>query len=366
MPPVDVAVPEPGGVGGQGGQLAADETATGEGGGTEQAAPRGHRHGEGDQHGQDAGVAGDPGGPRRRQDVELLLLDRHRAGLELLVSRHPGGPGRLVRRHGVVQHVEGGAGRDPPGHEQGLQVTSSDLPLTTGPPAGARHRPEPQQRPGVGQLGPGATRLLHQEQHRGDDETGQQEPQGQQRRAGQRAPGQGDLTQLTSPGTAHGAGGRRPGALPAAGGGGLTDLRLGHDDDAVAGQVGPPAQVDVLGVGREGRLEPVEGAEHVAAHEHARARDGEHVGAVVVLALVGLARDRPTGAAPGAGDRPAHLEQAPVVGPGGELGPGDGDRGRAPGGVEQPVEGLGRRGAVVVQQPQPRSGVGRGAVLLQT
>ena len=216
-------------------------------------------------------MAGDPGGPRRRQHVELLLLGRHRAGLELLVGRHPDGPGRLVRRHGVVQHVEGGTGRDPPGHEQGLQVTSSDLSLTAGAPPGASHRPGPQQRCGVGQLGPGATRLLQQEQHHGDDDAGQEEPQGQQRRAGQRAPGQGDLTQLTPPGALGGAGGRRPGALGALGSGALTDPRLRHDDDAVAGQVGPPAQVDVLGVRREGRLEAAQGVEDVAAHEHPRA-----------------------------------------------------------------------------------------------
>ena len=79
----------------------------------------------------------------------------------------------------------------------------------------------------------------------------------------------------------------------------------------------------------------------------------------------GSPASRPAGATPGAGDRPAHLEQAAVVGPGGELGAGDGDRGRAPGRVEQPAERLGRRRAVVVQQPEPRAGIGGGAVLLQ-
>ena len=65
---------------------------------------------------------------------------------------------------------------------------------------------------------------------------------------------------------------------------------LRGDDDAGPAEVGPPAQVDVVAVERDGAVEAAEGAEQVGAHEHAGRRQDEHVAHRVVLLLVELAR----------------------------------------------------------------------------
>ncbi len=95
---------------------------------------------------------------------------------------------------------------------------------------------------------------------------------------------------------------------------------LGGDDDAGAAQVGPPAQVDVVAVERDGRVEAAEGAEQIGPHEQARRRQHEHVPDRVVLLLVVLARlgDR-VDLAEAVESEPDVLEHAAVV-PGDELG----------------------------------------------
>ena len=186
-------------------------------------------------------MAGDPGRPGRRQHARgsSPLLGRHRAGLELLVGRHRDGPGRLVRGHGVVQHVEGGTGRHPPGHEQGLQVTASDPALTAGAPPGAGHRPEPQQRSGVGELGHRPTRPLHQEQHQGDptlDSRSDRASKGtasSEQRARATSRSRPRSARRAAPGRRPRARARWPTRRPRA------CCACGHDDDAVAGQAGP-------------------------------------------------------------------------------------------------------------------------------
>ena len=94
----------------------------------------------------------------------------------------------------------------------------------------------------------------------------------------------------------------------------VVDDGVRRDRDAVAGQVGPPAEVDVVAEQRQLRVEPAEALPHVAADEHAGAADGEHRPDVVVLALVLLARLEPGLAAAGPGDRHADLEQLAAVG----------------------------------------------------
>ena len=61
------------------------------------------------------------------------------------------------------------------------------------------------------------------------------------------------------------------------------------DDHPGPADVHPPAQVDVVAVEADRRVEPAEGAEQVGPHEQAGRRDGEHVGDGVVLLLVDLA-----------------------------------------------------------------------------
>ena len=70
----------------------------------------------------------------------------------------------------------------------------------------------------------------------------------------------------------------------------VADTGVGRDDDAGAGEVGPPAQVDVVAVERDRRVEAAERAEQVGAHQQAGRRQHEHVADGVVLLLVELAR----------------------------------------------------------------------------
>ena len=65
---------------------------------------------------------------------------------------------------------------------------------------------------------------------------------------------------------------------------------LRGDDDAGAAEVGPPAQVDVVTVERDGGVVAAEGAEEVGPGEDARRREDEHVADRVVLLLVVLPR----------------------------------------------------------------------------
>ena len=73
------------------------------------------------------------------------------------------------------------------------------------------------------------------------------------------------------------------------GGLGVEDDGLRDDQRAVAGQRGPPAEVDVVAEDRQLLVEATELLEHPAAHEHAGGVDREDLADVVVLALVVLA-----------------------------------------------------------------------------
>ena len=121
--------------------------------------------------------------------------------------------------------------------------------------------------------------------------------------------------------TASGGGcGRATGALTVGRGCSLPHPGLGHDDDPVTCQVCPPGEIEVVPEPPESGVEAAEGVEDIAADEHSRGVDAQDVAAVVVLALVGLAAGRASGAAAGAGDLLADLEQTGRVVPGGELG----------------------------------------------
>lgn len=103
-------------------------------------------------------------------------------------------------------------------------------------------------------------------------------------------------------------------------------------------------------------VEPAEVLPHVAAHQHARAGDREHLADLVVLALVLLAALQPGPAAAAAGDGDADLQQlAPVV-PTAQLGADDRGGGRGVGDLQEVEEGVRGGLAVVVQEPQPLHG----------
>ena len=70
----------------------------------------------------------------------------------------------------------------------------------------------------------------------------------------------------------------------------VANAGLRSDDDACAAQVDPPAELDVVAVVGDRRVEPSEGPEEVGPHEQAGRREREHVADRVVLFLVVLAR----------------------------------------------------------------------------
>ncbi len=133
----------------------------------------------------------------------------------------------------------------------------------------------------------------------------------------------------------------------------VEDHRRGHHDRLVAGRRGAPAEVDVVAEHRELVVEATQVLEHRAAHEHAGGVHGEHGAHLVVLALVVLAALQPGLAAPGAGDRHAHLEQAAQRGPLAQLGAEHVGLGVGLGGGQQLGQRVGCRVGVVVQDPDP-------------
>ncbi len=134
--------------------------------------------------------------------------------------------------------------------------------------------------------------------------------------------------------------------------------RFGGDEDAVAGGLGAPAQVDVVTHQGQPAVEAAELLEDVAADQHAGGGHGQHGPDVVVLALVLFAAVEAGPAAAGVGDGDADLQELPPVVPAAELGADDGDVVLAElpfvlHDAQQLGQGVGFGGAVVVQQPQP-------------
>ncbi len=121
----------------------------------------------------------------------------------------------------------------------------------------------------------------------------------------------------------------------------------------MAGEVGAPAQIDVVAHEGEHAVEAAELLVDVAADEHAGGGDGQDGADLVVLALVLLAAVQPGPAAAAVGDGDADFEELLAVVPAAQLGADD--RG-VPVGVDD-AQHRGERvrlgGAVVVQQPEP-------------
>ncbi len=108
---------------------------------------------------------------------------------------------------------------------------------------------------------------------------------------------------------------------------GAAAARLGVEHDggrrrhrAVARPGDPPAEVDVVVEQRQVGVEPVELVPHVAADQHARGVDREHVARPVVLAGIRLAGLEAGLARARCGDRQADLQQAAQRGPLTDLG----------------------------------------------
>ena len=141
----------------------------------------------------------------------------------------------------------------------------------------------------------------------------------------------------------------------------MVDDRIGHAHDTVAGQCRPPAEVDVVAQQRQRRVEAAELFPDIAAHEHPRGVDRQHLAHAVVLTLVLLPAFQQRLAPAAARDRDTHLEQQPLVVPTAHLRTGCSD-GRVSGNLgQQDFEGAWIGLGVVVQQPDPLAFAGDGA-----
>jgi hypothetical protein len=217
------------------------------------------------------------------------------------------------------------------------------------------------ERPERRELVPRATGRLAEQVAQGQQQTAQHQPEPDQgQRAGRGVPG--DHRHPQQPVERARATTGQP-ARPQTG---PADLAVGHlrvrgGDHPVAVEVGPPAELDAVAEHRHRRVEPVQVAPDGGPHQHPAGGHTQAFGGLVALALVDLAPVEQQVASTGARDRDADLAQLVVALPAPreqQLGAGhvdvllDGDVG------QQPVEGVGGRDRVVVQQPQPAAVAG--------
>ncbi len=142
----------------------------------------------------------------------------------------------------------------------------------------------------------------------------------------------------------------------------VEDHGLGHDQRRVTGRSGAPAEIDVVAEHRQLRVEPAELGERRTTDQEAGAVDGQHLTHLVVLTLVVLTALEAGLPAAGAADRHPDLEQPSEGGPLAQLGAEEVGLGTGGRGPQQLLERVGRRVAVVVQQPDP---LGRETVVRQ-
>jgi len=227
---------------------------------------------------------------RTSSEEPSLLRERNRPALR---APHPAGaaaarPGR-ARRGSPVKRVkgmpEGGPGRG----EQPPQVAASDPAEAASAPARSQRTPGGRQRTEVTERGPGRPRSLGQEQSRRRPQAGERDPDRQEGRGTQRAPGKRDLTPLSPVAPQRHVCRKAGRASTVDRCRSLTQAGPWHDHDAVAGQLRPPAEVEVITELPERRVETVEQVVDVTADEHSRGADPQDVAVVVVLPLIGLA-----------------------------------------------------------------------------
>ncbi len=356
VPGVEVARPQLGGVRGGGQQGAA-----GQGAAAEQIAARGQ--GDEQQHQEEhrAGAAGDALEAGELFDLQEVGVVAAGAGLD--GAAVPAGRGRLGvgAAHEVARDLfdggsQGGAGR----REQGLGLVLVEV----GPafaaagqdPLGPQQDAEESADLVQGLPGHLADEVGERAQQGADDDPDGHP--GQLRAAGV------DEEGVDGAGLVHlvrGGGGAAhavDGAALAGGRLGVPYDGVGGDQDAVAGGLGAPAQVDVVPHQGQVPVEPAEFLEDVTPDQHAGGGDGQHGAHVVVLPLVLFAAVQPGPAAAGVGDGDADLQELPAVVPAAELGADDrhvvlAGLALALHDAEELGQGVGGGGAVVVQQPEP-------------
>ena len=146
---------------------------------------------------------------------------------------------------------------------------------------------------------------------------------------------------------------------------GVVDDGVGRAHDAVSSEMSTPAEIDVVAEQREPGIEPAQLMPDVTPHQHAGRADCERVAEAVALTLVllllveaGLTPARP-------GDRDANLEQCAPVVPAADLGSDNTDGRILTSRLQQVPEGAGGWCRIIVEQPEPLVGAGRGVVRIE-
>ncbi len=349
VPAVGVPRPEAGdGVGG-GQQGAAGQRAAGE----EVAA--GHEGDEEQQAEEDrAGLAGDLLEPGELLDLQVVGVVAAGSGLDDAVAG-AAGVGLAAAEVGgelLGGGADGGAGR----REEGAEFARRDGRVLAAL-AGGQDLLGPQQGgEEAHDLVDGLAGDLADEVGEGAQQGADDEPQEHVRQGGAAAVGEQGVDGaglVDAVRVGGGAAGAVDGAALAGGRLGVPQDGVGGDEDAVAGGVGAPAQVDVVAHEGQAAVEAAEFLEDVAADQHAGGGDGEDGADLVVLALVLLAAVESGPAAAAAGDGDTGLQELLPVVPAAQLGSDDGGVGVGVGDAEEFGEGAGLGGAVVVEQPEP-------------
>ena len=137
----------------------------------------------------------------------------------------------------------------------------------------------------------------------------------------------------------------------------MVDDGVGHDTHFVAGAPGAPAQVQVVAVERQLRVESPEGVPDIAADEHPGRADRVHLAALIMLALVMLSALQPGHASTSSGDAKADLEEQATVVPAEGLGAEDRRARVGFGRGEESLQTGGRGSRVVMKKPDPLGGL---------
>ncbi len=115
----------------------------------------------------------------------------------------------------------------------------------------------------------------------------------------------------------------------------MTQDGAATDDNAVAGEVRPPAEVGVVAKERQRWIETAQVFPDIAADQHACGADGEHVAVTVVLPVVELTRFKPRLAPAATIESRADLEERALVVPASQLRADDRRRGHLIGEFQQ-------------------------------
>ncbi len=361
VPGVREAGPELAGAGRGGQQGAAHEGAA-----AEQGAAGGERDQEQGQEEHRAGLAGDPLEPGELLDLQEFGVVTAGSGLHgAAVPAGRGGVGVGAAGEVARDLFHGGADGRARRREELAQLVLVDLRGSAAAASGEDPLRPQQGAQQAADLVDGLAGNLAHEVGDGPEEGAEDEPQ---QHPGQRGTASVDEEGVDGAGLVdlvRGGGGAAQavdGAALAGGRLGVPYDGLGGDEDAVAGPVGAPAQVDVVTHQGQPAVESAELFEDVAAHEHAGRGDGQHRADVIVLALVLFAAVQAGPAAAGVGDGDADLQQLPAVVPAAQFGADDRHVVAAQFDLvlddpQQPGEGVRFGCAVVVQQPQPLDGL---------